>query len=259
MLEQFEDVDLLWKEFLRAAKLFAESRDVYSSPSDASTYQIEKVANDVLHLKRIEAGSSETIGKQKFTTAIKRIKSQLPVIPKGGIYDHVIEETTIVMLLPMLDWSVDGKSIHVTNSNRLSFVNEIDEAKDDDVNGFRLQLSRIRRGQNKFRFNLFKVYGIQCVISKCNVEQVLHACHIFPHSVSGDNRVSNGILLRADLHELFDLNLIAIHPDTKRVHISKQLNNTDYRSFEGVDVKSLQGKCSINETALIERWNNFVQ
>ena len=233
MLEQFENVDLLWKKFLSAAKLFAESKEIYSSPSDASTYQIEKIVNDVLHLRRIEAGSSETIGKQKFITAINRIKSRLPVIPKGGIYDHVIEETTIVMLLPMLDWTVDGKSIHVTNSNLLSFVNEIDEAKDDDVNGFRLQLSRIRRGQNKFRFNLFKVYGIQCVISKCNVEQVLHACHISPHSISGDNRVSNGILLRADLHELFDLNLIAIHPETKQVHVSNQLKDTEYRSFEG--------------------------
>lgn len=168
-----------------------------------------------------------------FDTAIKRIIKWGSEIDKGELYTPVIIETTLVEFLPMLDWSDDRKKILIMSSSSVPSLNDIDEAKDDDVNAFRLQLSRIRRGQNKFRFNLFKVYGIQCVISKCNVEQVLHACHISPHSISGDNRVSNGILLRADLHELFDLNLVAIHPETKQVHVSNQLKDTEYRSFEG--------------------------
>ncbi|MBK7909023.1 HNH endonuclease [Candidatus Pollutiaquabacter sp.] len=193
-----------------------------------------------------------------FDTAIKRIIKWGSEIDKGELYTPVIIETTLVEFLPMLDWSDDRKKILIMSSSSVPSLNDIDEAKDDDVNAFRLQLSRIRRGQNKFRFNLFKVYGIQCFISKCSVEQVLHACHISPHSVSGDNRVSNGILLRADLHELFDLNLVAIHPETKQVHVSNQLKDKEYRRFVGVEVCSLKGMSSISVTALMERWGNFV-
>ncbi|WP_416235651.1 HNH endonuclease [Nodularia sp. UHCC 0506] len=48
-----------------------------------------------------------------------------------------------------------------------------------------------------------------------------------------NNHPSNGLLLRADLHNLFDLNLIAINPQTMKVHISPILKKTEYRTIEG--------------------------
>ncbi|WP_183629116.1 HNH endonuclease signature motif containing protein [Novosphingobium sediminicola] len=47
------------------------------------------------------------------------------------------------------------------------------------------------------------------------MEDILEAAHIVPHAVIGQkgNDASNGILLRADIHTLFDLNLIRITPD----------------------------------------------
>ncbi|MFW6296450.1 MAG: HNH endonuclease [Halothece sp.] len=64
-------------------------------------------------------------------------------------------------------------------------------------------------------------------------EEALEAAHIMPYIETGNNHPSNGLLLRADLHSLFDLNLILIHPETMLVHLSPSLRNTQYRTIEG--------------------------
>jgi len=69
---------------------------------------------------------------------------------------------------------------------------------------------KLRRGQSKFRERLLKAYDNKCAISGCQIVEVLEAAHIVPHKHKVDYSVANGILLRADLHTLFDLNLIKI-------------------------------------------------
>lgn len=69
-----------------------------------------------------------------------------------------------------------------------------------------------RREQAQFRTNLKRVYGQRCEISGCEVEAVLDACHILSHAAGGPTEASNGVLLRRDLHRLFDLGLIAVDP-----------------------------------------------
>jgi predicted restriction endonuclease len=54
-----------------------------------------------------------------------------------------------------------------------------------------------------------------------------------PYRGSATNVVSNGLLLRADLHVLFDCGLIAIDPDKMLVVISSSLRNTGYRQLDG--------------------------
>lgn len=69
-----------------------------------------------------------------------------------------------------------------------------------------------RREQAQFRADLKRVYGPRCAISGCEVEAVLDACHILCHAAGGPTETSNGLLLRRDLHRLFDLGLIAVDP-----------------------------------------------
>lgn len=78
-----------------------------------------------------------------------------------------------------------------------------------------------RRGQKKFRDALLKAYKNTCAISGCRFDEILEAAHIIPYSESGARHsiVTNGILLRADLHTLFDLNLLKIHPGTLKVEL----------------------------------------
>jgi putative restriction endonuclease len=77
---------------------------------------------------------------------------------------------------------------------------------------------RARRGQQGFRDALRARYGDQCMVSACKVLHVLEAAHIRPYRGEENNHPENGLLLRADLHTLFDLDLLGIHPSTLAVH-----------------------------------------
>ncbi|WP_199337251.1 MULTISPECIES: HNH endonuclease [unclassified Nostoc] len=88
-----------------------------------------------------------------------------------------------------------------------------------------------RRGQSQFRQQLLTAYKDRCAISGCDVEQALEAAHIIPYRGIQTNNTCNGLLLRADLHTLFDLKLITIEPETMKVLIAPKLMKTQCRAF----------------------------
>lgn len=90
-----------------------------------------------------------------------------------------------------------------------------------------------RRGQKSFREALLKAYSGTCAITGCTVQQILEAAHIHPYKGDHTNVVSNGLLLRADVHTLFDLGLIAIEPQTVIVRVSPVLAGTEYADLDG--------------------------
>ena len=90
-----------------------------------------------------------------------------------------------------------------------------------------------RQGQAAFRQSLLNAYGGSCCITGCDVEQALEAAHIVPYRGPETNLVKNGLLLRSDIHILFDLYLISINPETRKVELAPQLANTQYREFAG--------------------------
>jgi predicted restriction endonuclease len=96
-----------------------------------------------------------------------------------------------------------------------------------------LRAIRIRRGQSGFRNALLEAYGGRCAITGCGVEDVLEAAHIVPYFGPCTNQTSNGLLLRADLHTLFDCGLITIDPLTRTVVISDALRNSSYAKLSG--------------------------
>lgn len=94
----------------------------------------------------------------------------------------------------------------------------------------------IRRGQPQFRASLIKAYGGKCAISGCDLLDALEAAHIVPYSGEGTNDISNGLLLRADLHTLLDLGLLAIHPESMTVALSVKIAQSAYREFTGKQI-----------------------
>ncbi|MDV5100050.1 HNH endonuclease [Pseudomonas sp. LSJ-87] len=90
-----------------------------------------------------------------------------------------------------------------------------------------------RRGQPQFRKQLLKAYQGRCAITACSLQQVLEAAHIHPYLGDATNVVSNGLLLRADVHTLFDLGLLWINPADLRIEISEVLRDSEYVSSEG--------------------------
>lgn len=100
-----------------------------------------------------------------------------------------------------------------------------------------LALVKRRQGQARFRRELLRAYGGACAISRCSVEPLLEAAHIYPWKGKETNHVSNGLLLRADLHTLFDLGLITIGSDCK-IRVAERLQKTDYGKLDGTSLAS---------------------
>jgi hypothetical protein len=95
----------------------------------------------------------------------------------------------------------------------------------------------VRRGQPRFRRELLKAYGGRCAISNCDVAETLEAAHILPYRGQHTNHVQNGLLLRADLHTLFDLGLLGIATETWTVLVQPRLDTTHYSHLAGQKVQ----------------------
>lgn len=95
-----------------------------------------------------------------------------------------------------------------------------------------------REGQNAFRQALLQAYGGACVVTGCSVKALLEAAHIVPYKGPHTNLVSNGLLLRADLHKLFDLYYFRIDPITRTVHLSPSLKGSEYAEFDGLPLRA---------------------
>jgi hypothetical protein len=94
-----------------------------------------------------------------------------------------------------------------------------------------------RRGQRKFRDELLEAYGGRCAITGCPVVPLLEAAHITPYLGPDTNAVKNGILLRADIHTLWDLGLLAVDPNTGEVWVSPDVDDPTYRVLSGQPLK----------------------
>jgi putative restriction endonuclease len=93
------------------------------------------------------------------------------------------------------------------------------------------RLRPVRVGQNAFKALVQEAYCRRCAITGAKIIPVLEAAHIRPVTDSGENRVDNGLLLRSDVHTLFDQGYLAVDPTTKVLLVSPRLRR-DYGNGE---------------------------
>jgi putative restriction endonuclease len=127
-----------------------------------------------------------------------------PNLPSGKYYDTTIKE---------------GKRIWEQSMERIQYlqlgeqanynINKVAEIRPRYGPG---QIIYPRLGQGSFRFTVERVYK-QCAVTKEHSIPALEAAHIIPYSQGGIHEVQNGLLLRADIHKLFDGGYVTITPD----------------------------------------------
>jgi hypothetical protein len=113
------------------------------------------------------------------------------------------------------------------------FLTMFDPLGQEDARERSLRSVVERRGQSKFRMKLIKSFNGRCAITGCEVLPILEAAHITPYLGIATNDISNGLLLRADLHTLWDLGLVAIDPEKLTVWVSLAITDPTYRQLEG--------------------------
>ena len=85
-------------------------------------------------------------------------------------------------------------------------------------------LIRPRLGQGAFRIIVTDTYERRCAVTQERALPTLEAAHIQPVSEHGEHRVNNGLLLRADVHKLFDRGYVTVTPD-HRFRVSRRLKD----------------------------------
>lgn len=121
-------------------------------------------------------------------------------------------------------------------------------------------LTKVRLGQGAFRVLVTDAYNRKCAISGEKTLPVLEAAHIKPYSESGPHFISNALLLRSDLHKLFDVGYITITTDFK-VEVSKRIkeefeNGREYYRFHGNSLFNLPIKSQNKPHNKFIEWHN---
>jgi putative restriction endonuclease len=116
-----------------------------------------------------------------------------------------------------------------------------------------------RLGQGTFRVAVTEAYGRACAATGEHSLPALEAAHIRSYADDGPHEVRNGVLLRADLHRLFDQGYVTISPQ-QRFEVSRRLRE-DYsngRSYYPLHGASVHVPVGIAEQPALEhvRWHN---
>ncbi len=104
--------------------------------------------------------------------------------------------------------------------------------------GHGLRVGRFRIGQQRFRQELLKLFGNRCAFTGGQPPAALDAAHLYRYSEVEEHRTDAGLLLRRDLHGLFDRLLITIDPVTWRIRIAPELASyAELAALDGRDLK----------------------
>ena len=121
-------------------------------------------------------------------------------------------------------------------------------------------LSNPRLGQGAFRVLVTDTYSRKCAISGEKTLPVLEAAHIKPYEKLGPHEISNGLLLRSDIHKLFDKGYLTITPDF-HIEISQRIklefeNGRDYYKFHGNQLIQLPSLAANRPSPVFIEWHN---
>lgn len=122
------------------------------------------------------------------------------------------------------------------------------------------QLIKPRLGQGAFKIMITEAYNKRCAITGEKTLPVLQAAHIKPYSDNGPHDVKNGMLLRQDLHTLFDRGFITID-EKYRIVVSPRIkdeygNGREYYAYHGKNLIVLPDRIDQRPAADFLNWHN---
>ena len=143
-----------------------------------------------------------------------------------------------------IDWGRGYRAKKNTTSESLVAPSEVPEGSTYDPAASLLDQRQktmqevvARPGQDQFRVSLMGAYGKRCAVTGCSVPEVLEAARIIPYTGHASNHVCNGLLLRRDIHQLFDALLIAIEPESHSIVIAPRLRGTLHEKLVGRKIR----------------------
>jgi hypothetical protein len=159
----------------------------------------------------------------------------------------VSEEQLSHMPVPQWRWRAQASGIGLESSaareidnislNSIRVGGRTTVAVDEEILRQRRLLELATRPkQQAFRDDIRKNYSDRCAVTGCTTPAAFEAAHISTCEGRDDNSPTNGILLRSDIHALFDRLLITLSVDGGRIEISAELDDPSYAFLQSAVV-----------------------
>ena len=118
---------------------------------------------------------------------------------------------------------------------------------------------RPRLGQGAFRIMVTDIYQRRCAVTRERTLPALEAAHIRPYADGGAHEARNGLLLRRDIHSLFDAGYVTVTPDL-HFEVSQRIkeefeNGRDYYALHGQRISAPQ-EAGQRPDPVILSWHN---
>ena len=165
--------------------------------------EFERIADETVHRVETEFGSVERFIRRRLLTAT----AGGPMLDISGMIQLSERELTRLQTFDP-DNGKAGRNQVIENITR-------------------------RRGHPAFRQQLLAAYEYRCAVTNFNALDALEAAYIVPYRGKFTHHPSNGLLLRADLHTLFDLGKIAIDTRTLSMVLAEELTESSYKILAG--------------------------
>jgi putative restriction endonuclease len=215
----------------------------------------------ILQYRQDKAIANPTIGCIVLTNPIFFMKEDWITTPEDWSKSIVqgksySTDTTIGNELWMkVDRLLQKYLYHVADEEKSQLILEESQAMYGDP-----VLTKVRLGQGAFRVLVTGAYNRKCAISGEKTLPVLEAAHIKPFVESGPHFNSNALLLRSDIHKLFDAGYLTITPEF-RVEVSKRIkeefeNGKEYYKFHGDRLFNLPNRLIDKPGSRYVEWHN---
>ena len=152
----------------------------------------------------------------------------------------------------------DGLALWEDVRDRLNSL-QFSDAVQDQARFGEPSLIRPRLGQGTFRILVTDIYRRRCAVTRERTLPALEAAHIRPYGEGGTHEASNGLLLRRDIHSLFDAGYVTVTPSL-HFEVSQRIkeefeNGRDYYALHGHIINVPKDyACQPDPTALT--WHN---
>ena len=140
---------------------------------------------------------------------------------------------------------------------------ELEAAGEDEKDRYgKVQMVHPRLGQGAFRVLVTDAYHRRCAMTGERTLPALEAAHIQRYSENGPHQVNNGLLLRSDLHHLFDQGYLTVTVDY-RIEVSRRIkeefeNGRDYYALHGHSLKILPAASAEQPSRLFLEWHHTI-
>ena len=174
-----------------------------------------------------------------------------PLILKSGSFNSVRE-----IDWPAFQQAMTNKNAHRALHRMLARVPDLSwtpttEPRIELVHGFEHSIVRVRRGQRKFREHVLASQGSSCAFTGAAPPPALEAGHLYSYAQLGRHVEHGGLMLRRDIHRLFDDGLLSVNPTRLRIDIASYL--TDYPQYASLHDQPLTTRLHTVQVEWLEK------